>query len=98
MLPSKKSVGDGPDRLQVTPPGRAVTISDVAAEAQVDKSTVSRALNNPGRLNFLTQQHIQAVADRLGYRPNPVARALGTQRTQCWPCSCRTSPTSSSSG
>jgi LacI family transcriptional regulator len=59
-----------------------VTISDVAAEAQVARSTVSRALNNPGRLNFLTQQHIQAVADRLGYHPNPVARALGTQRTQ----------------
>ncbi len=82
MLAPKKSVGDAPDRLPVMPPGRAVTISDVAAEAQVARSTVSRALNNPGRLNFRTQQHIQAVADRLGYHPNPVARALGTQRTQ----------------
>ena len=82
VLIPEKSVGAGPHRLPGTPPGRAVTISDVAAEAQVARSTVSRALNNPGRLNFRTQQHIQDVADRLGYHPNPVARALGTQRTQ----------------
>jgi LacI family transcriptional regulator len=66
----------------VSPAGRVVTISDVAAEAQVARSTVSRALNHPGRLNLRTQQHIQAVADRLGYHPNPVARALGSQRTE----------------
>lgn len=82
MPAPKKPVDSGPDQPLVIPPGRVVTISDVAAEAQVARSTVSRALNNPGRLNFLTQQHIQAVADRLGYHPNPVARALGTQRTQ----------------
>ena len=54
-----------------------MTISDVAAEAQVARSTVSRALNNPGRLNIRTQQHIQAVADRLGYHPNPVRQGAG---------------------
>ena len=59
-----------------------MTIGDVAAEARVARSTVSRALNNPGRLNIRTQQHIQAVADRLGYHPNQSARALGTHRTQ----------------
>ena len=60
---------------------RIVTIEDVAREAQVAKSTVSRGLNNPGRLNSVTQHHIQQVAERLGYRPNPMARALGTRRT-----------------
>ena len=60
-----------------------MTISDVAAEAQVARSTVSRALNHPGRLNLHTQQHIQTIADRLGYHPNPVAKGRsGTQRTQ----------------
>lgn len=82
MFAPKKPDEPGPDRPQIKTPARVVTISDVAAEAKVARSTVSRALNNPGRLNLTTQQHIQAVADRLGYHPNPVARALGTQRTQ----------------
>jgi DNA-binding LacI/PurR family transcriptional regulator len=77
----EESVGPGPDRPSITAPQRAVTIGDVAAEARVARSTVSRALNNPGRLNIQTQQHIQAVADRLGYHPNQSARALGTHRT-----------------
>jgi LacI family transcriptional regulator len=79
---SEESPGSGPDRPHASHFGRAVTISDVAAEARVARSTVSRALNNPGRLNVSTQQHIQAVAERLGYHPNAVARALGTHRTQ----------------
>ena len=60
----------------------AITIEDVAREARVAKSTVSRALNNPGRLADGTQRHVQEVAARLGYRPHPVARALGTRRTE----------------
>ena len=82
LHPPKKTDDFGPDGLLVPTPGRVVTISDVAAEAQVARSTVSRALNHPGRLNLHTQQHIQTIADRLGYHPNPVAKALGTQRTQ----------------
>jgi len=78
----EESARSGPDRPSITAPARAVTIGDVAAEARVARSTVSRALNNPGRLNIQTQQHIQAVADRLGYHPNQSARALGTHRTQ----------------
>ena len=50
-------------------PGRSVTLDDVAREAKVAKSTVSRALNNPGRLNADTQDHVRQVAERLGYRP-----------------------------
>ncbi len=60
---------------------RTITIEDVAREAGVAKSTVSRALNNPGRLAPDTQRHIREVANRLGYQPNAVARALGTRRT-----------------
>jgi LacI family transcriptional regulator len=79
---TEEPAGSGPDRPLITAPHRAVTIGDVAAEARVARSTVSRALNKPGRLNIQTQQHIQAVADRLGYHPNQTARALGTHRTQ----------------
>ncbi|MCP3803093.1 LacI family transcriptional regulator [Allokutzneria sp. A3M-2-11 16] len=57
------------------------TIHDVAREAGVAASTVSRAFSNPRRVNVHTRQHIVAVAERLGYRPNPLARALPSGRT-----------------
>ena len=59
----------------------AVTITDVAREAGVAASTVSRALTNPDRVNVVTREHVQQVAARLGYRASPAARALGTGRT-----------------
>ncbi len=66
----------GPQRTAAVP-----TIHDVAKEAGVAASTVSRALNNPQRVNERTREHVRAVADRLGYRPNPLARALPSGRT-----------------
>ena len=60
---------------------RAVTLNDVAREAQVAVSTASRALSAPERVNVRTREHVQAVARRLGYRPNRLARALPTGRT-----------------
>jgi DNA-binding LacI/PurR family transcriptional regulator len=61
---------------------RAVTLHDVAREAGVAVSTVSRALSDPQRVNVRTREHVQEVARRLGYRPNRFARALPTGRTQ----------------
>jgi DNA-binding LacI/PurR family transcriptional regulator len=60
---------------------RAVTLHDVAREAEVAVSTVSRALSDPDRVNERTREHIQAVARELGYRPNRLAQALHTGRT-----------------
>jgi len=60
---------------------RPVTLHDVAREAGVAVSTVSRALTDPGRVNVRTREHVQAVAGRLGYRPNRLAQALHTGRT-----------------
>ena len=48
--------------------GGAVTLHDVAREADVAVSTVSRALSNPDRVSRSTREHIQDVARRLGYR------------------------------
>lgn len=58
----------------------APTIYDVAKLAGVNPSTVSRALNKPGRINVKTEQRIQAAAKELNYRINPMARALPTGR------------------
>ena len=60
---------------------RRATIVDVAAEAGVAPSTVSRSFTNPGRVNDATREHVLAVAAELGYRPNPAARALESGRT-----------------
>ena len=61
--------------------GRPVTIYDVAREAGVAASTVSRAFSRPGRVNAATAERIREAAGRLGYRTNPLARALVTTRT-----------------
>src|SRR5258705_4010469 len=60
---------------------RRVTIADVAEAAGVSKTAVSFAFNNPSRLNVDTASRIMAIADELGYRPDPVARMLTQRRT-----------------
>jgi LacI family transcriptional regulator, repressor for deo operon, udp, cdd, tsx, nupC, and nupG len=59
----------------------AATIYDVAREAGVAPSTVSRAFSRPGRVNADTAERVRAAAARLGYRTNPPARALSTGRS-----------------
>lgn len=68
---------DGPKRK----PGAAPTIYDVARLAGVNPSTVSRALNSPGRTNAKTEARVRAAAQELRYRLNPMARALPTGKT-----------------
>jgi len=59
----------------------AVTIKDVARESGVNVSTVSRALNGEYGVHTETREMVAAVARRLGYRPNRVARGLVTGRS-----------------
>jgi DNA-binding LacI/PurR family transcriptional regulator len=58
------------------------TIYDVAREAGVSTATVSRALNDTGQIAPATRQAIEAAIERLGYRPNTIARSLVTKSTQ----------------
>ena len=58
-----------------------VTIKDVARESGVNISTVSRALNDEYGVHPETREHVLAVASRLKYRPNRVARGLVTGRS-----------------
>lgn len=53
---------------------KSVTIYDVAREAGVSPSTVSRAFSRPGRVNSETSGIIHAAAAKLGYRVKPVLR------------------------
>lgn len=57
------------------------TIYDVAKELGISASTVSRALHKPGRTSAATEARVRQAAKALGYRINPLARALPTGRT-----------------
>jgi LacI family transcriptional regulator len=59
---------------------RRVTQRDVADAAGVHNTTVSLALRNNPCIPAETRQRIQAIAERLGYRPDPALRALATYR------------------
>jgi LacI family transcriptional regulator, galactose operon repressor len=63
--------------------GERVTLKDVARRAGVHPGTASRALNVETRalVNGETAQRVLAVAEELGYRPNPIARGLKTSRS-----------------
>lgn len=74
-------VGKVPDRDSVGPPRRA-TIYDVAREAGVSTSTVSRALSRPERVTATTRAHVLAVAGRLGYTADPMVRSIEAGRTR----------------
>jgi LacI family repressor for deo operon, udp, cdd, tsx, nupC, and nupG len=69
-------------RTPPTPKNKNPTIYHVALEAGVAPSTVSRAFSKPSRVNSDTAERIRQVAERLGYRTNPLARALTTSRTR----------------
>jgi LacI family transcriptional regulator len=60
-----------------------VTLREVAEAAGVHPGTASRALNaeTRGLVNEETARRVLRVADELGYRPNPIARGLKTNRS-----------------
>ena len=57
------------------------TIKDVAREAGVSVATVSRVFNDKDRVNEDTRRRVRAVAERMHFWPNGVARSLITNRT-----------------
>ncbi|UTW11203.1 LacI family DNA-binding transcriptional regulator [Marinobacterium rhizophilum] len=53
-----------------------ITITEVAAEAEVSISAVSRAFNPNGSCSAKTRAKVFAAAEKLGYKPNRLARGL----------------------
>lgn len=62
-------------------PKRKVTLGDVAREAGVSIGTASDALSGRGRMTEATRAGVREAAQRMGYRPNALARGLRTGRT-----------------
>lgn len=58
-----------------------VTLSDVAKAAGVSPATVSRALRGERAVAPALIERVVAVSEKLGYVPDPAARALASQRS-----------------
>ncbi len=59
-----------------------ITIADVAAQAKVSKTTVSRVLNGKGELDAATAERVRKVIEELGYVPSSRAVGLARGRTR----------------
>ncbi|CAD2074989.1 LacI family DNA-binding transcriptional regulator [Phocicoccus pinnipedialis] len=60
----------------------AITIYDVAREANVSMATVSRVLNGNPNVKPDTRRRVKEVIKRLNYKPNAVARGLASKKTK----------------
>lgn len=59
-----------------------VTIKDVAREANVATSTVSRVISNSSRISEETKKKVNEVIKRLNYKPNELARKLVSNKSR----------------
>lgn len=58
------------------------TLKDVAKEAGLTTTTVSRILNNRGYISDNARQRVEAAMRKLNYQPNEVARSLHSKNTK----------------
>jgi LacI family transcriptional regulator len=59
-----------------------LTIRDIARITGYSRSTVSLAINDSPKINDETKKLILDTIQRVGYVPNPAARALGARSRQ----------------
>lgn len=60
---------------------KAVTLDDIAKEANVSKMTVSRVLNGKLHVAKETKDKVERIIRELGYQPNLLARSLSSKKT-----------------
>ncbi len=60
----------------------ATTLHDVARQAGVSAATVSRVFNDASLVSARTAQSVRAAAEALGFRLNPMGRALRAGQTR----------------
>ncbi len=59
-----------------------ITIYDISAKLNISVATVSRALNNDPKVNFLTKELVQKTAVEMNYKQNKLAKALKSGSTK----------------
>ena len=58
-----------------------VTIFDIAKKAKVSVGTVSNAINKKDGVSRRTKKKVDSAIQKLGYRPNIIARSLRSRKT-----------------
>jgi len=58
-----------------------MNIKEIAKEAGVSVSTVSKALNNKEDISKKLKEKIKEIAKKRGYKPNPLAKRLASKKT-----------------
>ena len=61
---------------------RRVTLKDIAAEAGVSLMTVSYALRGSKKVSSATRERVKAIAEKMGYHPDPIMKRLSSYRTR----------------
>jgi DNA-binding LacI/PurR family transcriptional regulator len=69
-----------PQNTETQNRARIVTLKDIASELGVHHSTVSRALRKDPQVSKSIQEKAARVAERMGYKPDPVMQALSRYR------------------
>jgi DNA-binding LacI/PurR family transcriptional regulator len=72
---------DVPETHRAFPKVKRASIKDIARQANVSHSTVSRALSDSPLISPDTAERIRRIAQENGYRPSAAARSLVTSRT-----------------
>ena len=62
--------------------GTDMTIYDIAKEANVSISTVSRVMNNPEKVSAATREHVLAVLRKNNYVPSAFAQGLASNSSK----------------
>src|SRR3989337_62025 len=60
---------------------KSVRIKDIAQLSGVSVGTVDRVLHNRGRVSEEALKKVLTVLDRIDYKPNVIARTLGSNKT-----------------
>lgn len=84
MKPSRTNPHNDAARATASPtksdPTPRITVRQIAQRLNVSHTTVSRALKNDPRISPTVRQKVQATAEALGYRPDPMLSALAAYR------------------
>ena len=59
-----------------------ITIKEVAEQANVSPSTVSRVLSNSSQISEKTKERVREVIRELNYKPNAFARSLANKKSR----------------